>query len=99
VGYLHEGLSAREQANVHDKFVIEAIQVCFWLFPTNISMCYENCHQPVCWVVIFVGSFCHFIGLSMKSLQLAMSIQGCVAPSSMCWGMTLSAHLVVILGS
>jgi pre-mRNA-splicing helicase BRR2 len=65
VGYLHEGLSAREQANVHDKFVIEAIHQC----------------------------------LSMKSLQLAMSIQGCVAPSSMCWGMTLSAHLVVILGS
>jgi len=50
VGYLHEGLSATEQAVVRDLFAAEAIQVC-------------------------------------------------VASSSMCWGMTLSAHLVVVMGT
>jgi pre-mRNA-splicing helicase BRR2 len=36
VGYLHEGLSATEQAVVRDLFAAEAIQVCFWLSPANI---------------------------------------------------------------
>lgn len=36
---------------------------------------------------------------AVTKLFMAEAIQVCVATSSMCWGMTLSAHLVVVMGT